>query len=116
MKRHKLLTALAVLLHIPVPAAKAAKTHPSYATCYDLQGKTKSGKWVNKRTAAHDFLPFRTKIRIVGPNAGPGGIRRYIVRDTGPALSDGHFDLWSPGGCLAYGSKPIRWKIGWAKP
>lgn len=97
----------------PVPQARVRS---SYATCYDLNGRTASGHWVDRRTAAHNWLPFRTKIRIVGKQAGPGGIRKYIVRDTGPALSDGHFDLWAPSGCIEFGKRPIRWKMGWAKP
>lgn len=113
MRAKRVLIAAAALLHISVPVAKAK---PGYATCYNLNGTTASGTHVNKRTAAHNFLPFTTKIRIVGRQAGPGGIRKYIVRDTGPALSDGHFDLWSPGRCSHFGVRPIRWKLGWAKP
>ena len=101
---------LALLAH---PADAKVKT--SKATCYDLQGRTSSGHYVNKRTAAHNFLFPGTKIRIVGRQAGPGGVRKYIVRDTGPALADGHFDLWAPGGCIQFGVRTIRWKIGWAR-
>lgn len=103
--------ALLIALHV-APVAEA-RVRSSMATCYDLRGTTASGTKVNRRTAAHNFLPFRTRIRIVGKQAGPGGIRRYIVRDTGPALSDGHFDLWAPGGCMAFGHRPIRWRFGW---
>lgn len=93
----------------------AVRSH--YATCYALHGTTASGTYVNRRTAAHNFLPFRTKIRIVGKQAGPGGIRRYIVRDTGPALADGHFDLWAPSvsQCMRFGKRSIRWKLGWGR-
>jgi 3D (Asp-Asp-Asp) domain-containing protein len=102
----------ATLVSVTSPAL-AAKT--AHATCYDLQGRTASGTWVNKRTAAHNFLVPGTKIRIVGHQAGPGGVRKYIIRDTGPALSDGHFDLWAESGCLRFGRRLIRWKIGWAR-
>lgn len=97
-------------------AGAAARINTSKSTCYSLNGRTASGTWVNKRTAAHNFLRPGTKIRLVGPQAGPGGVRRYIIRDTGPALSDGHFDLWAPGGCMKYGVRTIKWKIGWGKP
>ena len=97
----------------PVREADAARS--SYATCYQLQGRTASGTWVDRRTAAHNFLTPGAKIRLVGRQAGPGGVRKYVVRDTGPALSDGHFDLWAPGGCTAYGKRPIRWKLGWRR-
>lgn len=95
---------------------KENNIHKTYATCYSLQGKTASGHYVNRRTAAVNWLPFHTRIRIVGKQSGPRGIRKYIVRDTGPALSDGHFDLWSPDGCDKFGIRNIKWKIGWSKP
>lgn len=85
----------------------------TYATCYQLHGRTASGAWVNRRTAAHNYLPFGTKIRLVGRQAGPGGVRRYVIRDTGPALADGHLDLWAPGGCLRFGKRPVAYRIGW---
>lgn len=88
----------------------------TYATCYQLTGLTASGTYVNRRTAAHNYLPFGTKIRLVGKRAGPGGIRRYIIRDTGPALRDGHLDLWAPWGCMTFGKRTVRYKIGWGKP
>ena len=103
-----------------VPDAGAAKKSPriytSKATCYQLQGRTASGTLVNRRTAAHNFLRPGTKIRLVGKQTGPGGIRRYIIRDTGPALRDGHFDLWAPANCMQFGVKTIKWKIGWGAP
>lgn len=111
MKRR--LAAIAVALHLPVAVA-GAKTHATYATCYNDVGPTASGKWVSKRTAANNFLPFHTRIRIVGRHAGPGGIRRYIVRDRGApwALGDGHLDLWSSN-CAGWPNPPIRWRFGW---
>lgn len=105
------LAACALLL--PSEAQSARK---SYATCYQLRGYTSSGTYVNKRTAAHNFLMPGTKIRLIGRQAGPRGVRKYVIRDTGPALSDGHFDLWAPGNCMAYGKRRIKWKFGWSKP
>lgn len=94
-------------------AAPAEGARYSRATCYDLRGVTASGHYVNKRTAAHNFLWPGTHIRLIGKQAGPTGVRRYIVRDTGPALSDGHFDLWAPGGCARFGVRTIKWRLGW---
>lgn len=107
------LATIAVALHLPVATANA-KIHRTYATCYNDVGKTASGYWTNRRTAASNFIPFRTRIRIIGPHAGPGGIRRYIIRDTGApwALGDGHLDLWSPN-CAGWPNPPIRWREGW---
>jgi 3D (Asp-Asp-Asp) domain-containing protein len=86
------------------------------ATCYDLQGVTASGTHVNRRTAAHNFIPFRTRVRIISRQAGPHGIRKYIIRDTGHALGDGHIDLWSGWGCLRFGVRYVTIKYGWGKP
>lgn len=95
-----------------VPAE--AKYKYAKATCYDLTGKTASGKFTAPGTAAHNFLPFGTKIRLVGKQAGPAGRRRYVIRDTGSALYDGHFDLWAPKGyCTAFGVRTIKYRFGW---
>lgn len=99
------------------PAVAAKRTvYTSTATCYQLQGRTASGTYVNKRTAAHNFLRPGTRFRLVGKQAGPTGVRRYIVRDTGPALADGHFDLWAPSGCNYFGVRTIRYILGWSAP
>lgn len=105
---------LAIFLHLAAPTK--AETRSTYATCYDLQGTTASGTPVNRRTAAHNFLWPGTRIRLVGKQAGPRGIRKYVVRDIGPALRDGHLDLWAPYGCIQYGKRNVRFKLGWAAP
>lgn len=89
------------------------KVFRSYATCYQLSGTTASGVPVGPGVAAHNFLRSGTRFRLVGKTTGPGGRRKYVVRDTGPALADGHFDLWAPGGCIAWGKHSIRYKLGW---
>lgn len=106
----------AALVVLAVKAFGGAGLHHTYATCYDLRGHTSSGTKVNRRTAAHNFLKPGTKIRLVGRQAGPGGIRRYIIRDTGSALYDGHLDLWAPSGCIQYGKKQVKYKLGWGAP
>lgn len=113
--RTYLATAVAAVASWAAAATAHATVRSHYATSYCLNGVTASGTYVNHRTAAHNWLPFRTKIKLVGRQAGPGGVRRYIVRDTGPALADGHFDLWSPS-CAAsirFGKRSIRWRLGW---
>lgn len=94
-----------------------ARVHPAAATSYCLNGNAAHGGWVDKRTAAHDFLPPGTRIHIVGKQAGPGGVRNYVVRDTGPALMDGHFDLWAPSCSMSvnFGRRAIKWKLGWRR-
>lgn len=105
------LASAVALVTVPPPVAEAAPKS-TLATCYDLQGVTASGTYVDRRTAAHNFLIAGTKIRIVGSHPGPGGIRRYVIRDTGPALSDGHFDLWAPS-CAGWDNPVITWRFGW---
>lgn len=97
----------------PAPADAAIRTH--YATSYCLNGTMANGRYVHKRAVANNFLMPGTKIRLVGRSFY--GIRRFVVSDTGPALSDGHFDLWSSS-CsrsIAWGARTIRYKLGWAK-
>jgi 3D (Asp-Asp-Asp) domain-containing protein len=108
---------LAWVLWLLSTAASAFGVVRTYATCYDLNGQTASGVWVGPRVAAHNFIAFRTRIRITSRQAGPRGHRLYVIRDTGPALSDGHIDLWSyKGDCQRYGVRRITFKFGWSKP
>lgn len=93
--------------------ASASTIRASYATSYCLQGTMANGKYVHRRAVAHNFLMPGTKIRLVGRSFY--GLRRFVVSDTGPALRDGHFDLWSPS-CsrsMTWGARTIRYKIGW---
>jgi 3D (Asp-Asp-Asp) domain-containing protein len=97
-------------LSIAVPVKSA------YATSYCLSGTMANGKQVHKRAIAHNFLRPGTRIRLVGRSFY--GRRKFIVSDTGPALRDGHFDIWSES-CsksMHWGSRPIKYKIGWGRP
>lgn len=108
--------------HIEKEEAEARsdyQLHSTYATCYALPGFARDGTPVYRRMAASNFLRSGTKIRLVGPQAGPGGIRKYVVHDTGPALADGHLDLWHPSRsyCLnRFGVRSIKYKFGWGRP
>lgn len=84
------------------------------ATCYNLSGITASGRPVGPRIAANNFIPLGTKIQLIGQNAGPGGVRRYIIADTGApwALGDGHLDLWAPD-CSGWSNPQVKWAFGW---
>lgn len=112
MKKTKRQLAIAALAAISLPAG-VAEGRVAFATCYNLTGITASGYPVSKRTAAHNFLRAGTKFTIYGSQAGPGGVRKYIVRDTGPALADGHFDLWNDGPCMWWGWRKIYYRLGW---
>ena len=90
-----------------------AAVRTSYATSYCLHGTMANGRHVHRRAVANNFLWMGTKIKLVGRSFF--GLRRFVVSDTGPALRDGHFDLWSPS-CWrsrAWGRRTIRYKIGW---
>lgn len=96
--------------------AHAATIRTSYATSYCLSGTMANGRQVHRRAVANNFLFPGTKIRLVGRSFY--GLRRFVVSDTGPALADGHFDLWSAS-CsrsIRWGKRTIRYKRGWGRP
>jgi 3D (Asp-Asp-Asp) domain-containing protein len=95
------------------PAQPAVRQH--YATAYCLQGTMVNGKRVHRRAVAHNFYYPGTKIRLTGQSFY--GLRRFVVSDTGPALRDGHFDLWTPScdRAIKWGKRTIRYRIGWRK-
>lgn len=103
----------AVASLIALAAATPAQARTSYATSYCLQGTMANGKQVHKRAVAHNFLWPGTKIRLTGRSFY--GVRRFVVSDTGPALSDGHFDLWSYSCArsIAWGKRTIQYRLGW---
>ena len=110
------LAAATLLVATPTSQAKA-KVFSATATSYCLSGTMANGKQVHKRAIAHNFLKPGTKIRIIG-GTGFNGRRLYVVSDTGPALSDGHFDIWSEScdASIRWGSRGFKYKLGWAKP
>lgn len=114
---------LTILLCFVVSAVDAKVYHRVYwkaATCYADHGVTASGTYVNRRTAANNYLQPGTRIRIVGRQPGPGGIRMYKILDRGSdwAMGDGHLDFWNPSAsyCRSYGRRNVCYKIGWRKP
>jgi 3D (Asp-Asp-Asp) domain-containing protein len=110
------LAATALAVTAPTSEAKP-KVFTSTATSYCLTGTMANGKKVHKRAIAHNFLKPGTKIRLVGGD-GFYGRRLYVVSDTGPALADGHFDIWSES-CsrsISWGHRTIKYKLGWGKP
>jgi 3D (Asp-Asp-Asp) domain-containing protein len=98
--------------------AEARTARETYATCYNLRGHTASGfslarnTRAARRTAASNVLRLGTHIRLVGRHAGPTGVRRYVVRDTGGALGDGHLDLWNAS-CSGWPNPPVKYRLGW---
>ena len=75
-----------------------------------------NGQTVHNRAVASNIYPLGTKIRLIGKSFF--GLRRFVVSDTGSALSDGHFDLWSRS-CdrsIQWGRQPIKFKFGWGAP
>lgn len=71
-----------------------------------------NGKYVHKRAVAHNFYWFGTRIKLVGRRSFYGR-RIFVVSDTGPALADGHFDLWSSSCAksIQWGKRTIRYRV-----
>jgi 3D (Asp-Asp-Asp) domain-containing protein len=99
-----------------VDEAEGRKLYHTHATCYSLSGVMADGTGVRIRSAASNLHPLGTRIRLVG-RPFYGGLRRFIIRDTGSALYDGHLDIWWPSytGCIGWGKRNITYKIGWSK-
>lgn len=99
------------------PGRTDYRLHHTYATCYSLSGTMADGSGVRLRSAASNVHPLGTKIRLVG-RPFYRGLRRFVIRDTGSALYDGHVDIWwySYRDCLLWGKRPIKYKLGWGKP
>lgn len=101
-------------------AAEAAVAKPALqranTTAYCLTGRMADGTFTRARSAAHNGLRLGTTIRLVGRQAGPRGMRKYVIRDRigwGTQL-----DLWT-GSCAtarAWGRRTVRFKLGWGKP
>jgi 3D (Asp-Asp-Asp) domain-containing protein len=75
------------------------------------------GTGVRLRSVASNVHPLGTRIRLTG-RPFFHGMRRFVVRDTGGALGDGHLDVWWPSyfDCLRWGRRPVTYKLGWEKP
>lgn len=108
----RLRLALVAALTLAPATDAGARTYSTYATCYDLVGTTADGSSTGPGVAAHDYLRHGTKIELVGRSFF--GRRRFTIHDTGPALADGHLDLWSGWGCMLWGARPVRYRIGWS--
>lgn len=85
------------------------------STSYCLRGRMADGTIVRPRSAASNRHPLGTRLRLVGAQSGPGGLRRYVVRDRIGHGSE--LDLWH-GSCATarrYGRRVVRYRIGWAR-
>lgn len=85
--------------------------HHTYATCYALHGTMADGTAVRPGSAASNYLRLGTRIRLTGRSFY--GTRIFTIRDTGPALADGHIDLWHPrrSACMSWGRRAISFRI-----
>lgn len=103
------------LVGINVAHARPADVR-TYATAYCLHGGMRDGTTARPRSAASNVLPLGTKIRLVG-RPFLRGMRRFVIRDTGSKLGDGHLDLWtsSCGDALRWGHRPVRYHRGWRR-
>lgn len=86
------------------------RVQSSYATAYCLSGTMANGRKVHPHAIAHNGLKLGTRITFTRPAFG---MRNFVVSDTGPALEDGHFDIWTSS-CTAarkWGRRNIRYRI-----
>jgi len=104
-----------MLATLAATAAISAAPRHSYATAYCLHGTMANGRQTHRRAIAHNFLFPGTKIRLTGRSFY--GLRLFVVSDTGPALRDGHFDIWTSSCSRArqWGRRSISFKLGWDK-
>jgi 3D (Asp-Asp-Asp) domain-containing protein len=113
--RARLIITAALLAPILPATAHASTDVPrrTYATSYCLHGRMADGTYTRRRSAASNVLRLGTKIRLVGRSFY--GMRRFVIRDTGGALGDGHLDLWHNrcGASIAWGRRSVRYRIGW---
>jgi hypothetical protein len=82
-------------------------------TAYCLRGTMADGTYTRPGSAAHNGLRLGTRIRLVGAQAGPGGRRRYVIRDR---IGHGtELDLWtgSCGAAIRFGRRTTRYRLGW---
>lgn len=109
------ITLLAACDPSPAVATSGRRIFRTYATSYCEHGVMRDGSYTRPRSIASNFLPLGARIRLVGRSFF--GMRRFVVRDTGGALFDGHVDVWSPSCAtsIAWGRRPVSFHIGWAR-
>jgi len=105
------LATVVVVAALAIPASSHARA--TFATCYSLTGLMADGTQTRLRSAASNVHPLGTRIRLVG-RPFLRGMRRFVVRDTGGALGDGHLDLWHPSyiACVRWGRRSVTYRIG----
>lgn len=112
--RTLIVASLAMSIALPDVAESRNITH-TYMTSYCLSGTMADGTQVRSRSVASNFLPMGARIRLVGRSFF--GMRRFVVRDTGGALFDGHLDAWSSS-CsrsFSWGRRAVAFKMGWGR-
>lgn len=104
--------AIAALL----PDDADARVAGANSTAYCLTGRMADGTYTRPRSAASNRHPLGTRITLTSRQAGPGGLRRYVIRDRIGYGSD--LDLWT-GSCAtarAYGRRIVTYRLGWRTP
>lgn len=103
--------AIAATLLAAAPAAGHPGTRTVTTTAYCLSGRMADGTFTRPRSAASNTLRLGTRITLTRP--GPGGLRRYVIRDR---IGHGtELDLWT-GSCataLQFGRRARTYRLGW---
>lgn len=100
---------VAAAVTLAAPTSAAAMTAESTAYC--LTGVMADGTGVRAGSAASNRHPLGTRITLDRP--GPGGRRRWTVRDR--IGSGSELDLWVPrcGQATAWGRRIVTYAVGW---
>jgi 3D (Asp-Asp-Asp) domain-containing protein len=94
-------------------AMLAAPVLGAQSTAYCITGTMADGTVTRAGSAASNRHPLGTRITVLG--GGPGGLRRWTVRDRIGHSSQ--LDFWQPscGAALAWGRRTVRYRLGWAR-
>lgn len=110
-----LLMIFAMFVIGPLFAYAMPMRHAVSSTAYCLRGTMADGTWTRPRSAASNTLRLGQRIRITSRQAGPGGMRRYVIRDR---IGHGtQLDLWtdSCSRAIRYGRRTVTFKLGWRR-
>lgn len=110
-----LLIAITLLLVLAERSDARPADWTASSTAYCLSGRMADGTYVRPRSAASNRHPLGTRLQLTGRQAGPGGLRRYVVRDRIGHGSE--LDLWT-GSCaqaIRYGRRRVTYRLGWRR-
>lgn len=104
---------IAGVLLLPAPAEAAPVHDVGGATAYCQSGRMADGTYTRVGSVAMNSVRLGTRIRVVGRQAGPGGRRKFTVRDRIGYGSLLDFYMPSCSAAVAWGRRHVRYRVGW---